>query len=372
MFSNYDSFVNYVGTKHPKGTNDLEGTNHQKGKIHPEDMKLLIKKVRILLLRLGIGYLINIACFLIVCFVNRKTKDEGEGGFLLFCSIVIFAVCFYAFITFALVYRISRFSKDADNSKAEYKVSKYQKFMMVYKCLDVIFDIAVLLYSFILSDWQLTAFTTTATAVLCTDIVLNIIVVKKNCCSDEEKSNTYRSSETNQAFEFREMKEDGSNYIHHGSDNREESLSREGERRFGKKPLNSISLNIIIITHIMDECPSPVKCVPPPMKRGRMSINWRRCIICQNITQETLSMTTDRGFTTLMNAEKNKCLVLVGAFSNPEIVRQLSNEHVIDLPDLFCSHKEADTRILLHVIHFDEIFQHLNIRGLIIVKCSNT
>ncbi|CAG2193289.1 unnamed protein product [Mytilus edulis] len=48
----------------------------------------------------------------------------------------------------------------------------------------------------------------------------------------------------------------------------------------------------------MDECPSPVKCASPPMKRGRMSINWQRCLICQNITQETLSMTTDRGFTT--------------------------------------------------------------------------
>ncbi|CAC5392867.1 unnamed protein product [Mytilus coruscus] len=56
----------------------------------------------------------------------------------------------------------------------------------------------------------------------------------------------------------------------------------------------------------MDECLSPVKCAPPPMKRGRMSINWQRCIICQNITQETLSMTTDRGFTTLMNAVRQR------------------------------------------------------------------
>ena len=53
-------------------------------------------------------------------------------------------------------------------------------------------------------------------------------------------------------------------------------------------------------------------------------------------------------------------------------MRQLSNEHVIDLPDLFCSHEEADTRILLHVIHSDKIFQPLNIRGRIIVKCSDT
>ncbi|VDI26825.1 Hypothetical predicted protein [Mytilus galloprovincialis] len=73
-----------------------------------------------------------------------------------------------------------------------------------------------------------------------------------------------------------------------------------------------------------------------------------------------------------MFQEENKCLVLAGAFSNSEIVRQLSNEHVIDLPDLFCSHEEADTRILLHVIHSDKIFQLLNIWGRIKVKCSDT
>ncbi|CAC5379918.1 unnamed protein product [Mytilus coruscus] len=241
MLSNYDSFANYVETKHKTETD------------------ILIKKVRILLLRLGIGYLINIACFLIVCFVNRKTKDEGEGGFLLFCSIVIFAVCFYAFITFSLVYRISRFSsivddpkddseyKVDDNSKAEYKVSKYQKFMMVYKCLDVIFDIAVLLYSFILSDWELTAFTIAATSVLCTDIVLNVIVLMKNCCSDEERSDKYCSNENNKAFETDEIQEDGSNAMHRNYDYREESVSREepeSERLPPKSvPLSDTSVN---------------------------------------------------------------------------------------------------------------------------------
>ncbi|VDI54413.1 mannose-1-phosphate guanylyltransferase [Mytilus galloprovincialis] len=64
----------------------------------------------------------------------------------------------------------------------------------------------------------------------------------------------------------------------------------------------------------MDECPSPVKCASPPMKRGRMFINWQRCLICQNITQETLSMTTDRGFTTLMNAHGPN--VSIGKYAN--------------------------------------------------------
>ncbi|VDI26604.1 Hypothetical predicted protein [Mytilus galloprovincialis] len=211
MLSNYDRFVHYLGTKHQ----------------NQKETKTLTKKVRILLLRLGIGYLINIALFLIVCFVNRKTKDEGEGGFLLFCSIVIFAVCFYAFITFSLVYRLSRFSSNVDDPKAEYKVLKYQKFMMVYKCLDVIFDTAVLLYSFILADWDLTKFTIAATAVLCTDIVLNLIVLMKNCCSDEEKSNQYGSSENNQAFEAGEIQEHRSVVIDHRNVNMEERMQQK-------------------------------------------------------------------------------------------------------------------------------------------------
>ncbi|CAC5392795.1 unnamed protein product [Mytilus coruscus] len=73
----------------------------------------------------------------------------------------------------------------------------------------------------------------------------------------------------------------------------------------------------------MDECPSPVKCAPPPMKRGRMSINWQRCIICQNITQETLSMTTDRGFTTLMNAVRQR---------QDEVFRTYTSKHNLPSP----------------------------------------
>ncbi|XP_063404345.1 uncharacterized protein LOC134687817 [Mytilus trossulus] len=224
MLSHYDRFVHYLGTKHQKEPN------------------ILTKKVRILLLRLGIGYLINIALFLVVCFVNRKTKDEGDGGFLLFCAIVIFAVCFYAFITFSLVYRLSRFSSNVDDPRAEYKVLKYQKFMMVYKCLDVIFDISVLLYSFILADWDLTKFTIAATALLCTDIVLNSIVLTTNCCSDEEKSNhPDGSSENNQAFETGEIQEHRSVVRDHRDVNMEEGMPQQ-EQDFERVSLKSVKL----------------------------------------------------------------------------------------------------------------------------------
>ncbi|CAG2248893.1 CHFR [Mytilus edulis] len=78
----------------------------------------------------------------------------------------------------------------------------------------------------------------------------------------------------------------------------------------------------------MDECPSPVKCAPPPMKRDRMSISWQRCIICQNITQETLSMTTNRGFTTLINAVRQRqdhvCMLFLSEVDTLEALHVLS------------------------------------------------
>ncbi|CAG2203742.1 unnamed protein product [Mytilus edulis] len=118
------------------------------------------------------------------------------------------------------------------------------------------------------------------------------------------------------------------------------------------------------LVQVDDQCHDEAK--PAAMKRDKNMFKgcphletWPNLTLCSSNLSD-------------MFQEENKCLVLAGAFSNPEIVRQLSNEHVIDLPDLFCSHEEADTRILLHVIHSDKIFQQLNIRGRIIVKCSDT
>ncbi|CAC5383566.1 unnamed protein product [Mytilus coruscus] len=107
---------------------------------------------------------------------------------------------------------------------------------------------------------------------------------------------------------------------------------------------------------------------------GRTVPDWKKFLSSNKNKQALITFLGDYLSRNLsdMFQDENKCLVLAGAFSNPEIVRQLSNEHVIDLPDLFCSHEEANTRILLHVIHSDKIFQQLNIRGLIIVKCSDT
>ena len=47
---------------------------------------------------------------------------------------------------------------------------------------------------------------------------------------------------------------------------------------------------------------SPVKLTPPPAKKGRLSIDWQRCIICQVFTAERLCIPTSKGRSTFISA----------------------------------------------------------------------
>lgn len=150
-------------------------------------------KVKILLCRVGIGYIINVGGFLVVCFTNRDTNDEGDISFFLFCFIVMYTLCFYAFITFMLVYKILVISSSDDLSLD----IRFERFMMIYRCLEVIFDITVLLYSLILSGWEMTEFTIATTVLSLSDILVNCLMIVKNCCDckKEERSSTIEENE---------------------------------------------------------------------------------------------------------------------------------------------------------------------------------
>ncbi|CAC5373917.1 PARP10_14_15 [Mytilus coruscus] len=168
-------------------------------------------KVKILLSRVGIGYLINIGGFIIVCFTNRDTEDEGDIAFFLFCFIVIYTVCFYAFITFLLVYRICMFS----SRKELLSDSRFERFMMIYRCLEILFDLVVLLYSLILSEWEMTEFNIATTALSVSDIVVNVLIVLKNCCdcyneedSDDLGIEDQQRGEDNEAISLECKKDD--------------------------------------------------------------------------------------------------------------------------------------------------------------------
>jgi hypothetical protein len=71
-----------------------------------------------------------------------------------------------------------------------------------------------------------------------------------------------------------------------------------------------------------------------------------------------------------MSAEDT--LYLAGVSNDPITVKKICSEGVSDCPELFCTHEEADTRMLLHVIHADRIFGEKRTKGRIIVKSSDT
>jgi hypothetical protein len=59
---------------------------------------------------------------------------------------------------------------------------------------------------------------------------------------------------------------------------------------------------------VMSTICSPVKLTPPPTKKGRPSIDWQRCIICQVFTAERLYIPTAKGRSTFISAVNSKAL----------------------------------------------------------------
>jgi hypothetical protein len=61
-------------------------------------------------------------------------------------------------------------------------------------------------------------------------------------------------------------------------------------------------------------------------------------------------------------------LYLAGLFSNPETVKMLNQNGVLDCSCLASTQEEADTRIILHALYSDKLYQENNVHGRIVVK----
>jgi hypothetical protein len=59
-------------------------------------------------------------------------------------------------------------------------------------------------------------------------------------------------------------------------------------------------------------------------------------------------------------------------FTDPNVAKKISSVGVSSCADLYCSHEEADTRMLLHAMHADKEFGRKNTKGRIIVKSPDT
>ena len=65
-------------------------------------------------------------------------------------------------------------------------------------------------------------------------------------------------------------------------------------------------------------------------------------------------------------------LYIAGPFTDPNVAKKISSVGVSSCADLYCSHEEADTRMLLHAMHADKEFGRKNTKGRIIVKSPDT
>jgi hypothetical protein len=64
--------------------------------------------------------------------------------------------------------------------------------------------------------------------------------------------------------------------------------------------------------------------------------------------------------------------ILLAPFTDPNFAKKISSVGVSSCADLYCSHEEADTRMLLHAMHADNEFGRKNTKGRIIVKSPDT
>jgi hypothetical protein len=70
--------------------------------------------------------------------------------------------------------------------------------------------------------------------------------------------------------------------------------------------------------------------------------------------------------------QEGQSLYLAGLFSNAETVKMLNQNGMLDCSCLASTQEEADTRIILHALHSDKLYQENNVQGRIVVKSPDT
>lgn len=147
-----------------------------------EDL-VIIWKNKIYFIRVFLGFICNMTYFVVVCVVNKDMFIEGPAAKGLFGIIIIHV---------AIMYSTELCVVCATSGRTICKTKYFLELSAHYKVNDIIYDIMLIFYSIVISDWLLTYFTLGVTIILCVDILLNLIVYIKACCdvyqTDEEAS----------------------------------------------------------------------------------------------------------------------------------------------------------------------------------------
>jgi hypothetical protein len=132
-------------------------------------------KVRVLAIRILFGFLTNIAVFISICVINRDTFIDNPTALGLFCIIILHIVILYGTVTVYLL------CSSSPETTEEFDEDIYgPRTMTAYRFHEIIFDLLVLFYSLVLSEWEMTEFATATTVLSCLDIVVNCVILGHN------------------------------------------------------------------------------------------------------------------------------------------------------------------------------------------------
>ena len=149
-------------------------------------------KVRDLIIRILFGFLTNIAVFISICVMNMETFIDGPTALGLFCVIILHTIILYGTVTVYLLCSYTpgtetlEFDEDRDGPTT----------MAAYRFHEIIFDLLVLFYSLVLSEWEMTEFATATTVLSSLDIVVNCVILGRNwydVCTRARKKARYFS-----------------------------------------------------------------------------------------------------------------------------------------------------------------------------------
>jgi hypothetical protein len=104
---------------------------------------------------------------------------------------------------------------------------------------------------------------------------------------------------------------------------------------------------------------------------GRVISDWKKFISSGENKQSLIRFLGDyivKHINQNSSLHEGQSLYLAGLFSNPETVKMLNQNGMFDCSCLASTQEEADTRIILHALYSDKLYQENNVQGRIVVK----
>ena len=105
---------------------------------------------------------------------------------------------------------------------------------------------------------------------------------------------------------------------------------------------------------------------------GRVIPEWKKFISSGENTIRFLGDYIAKHIRQNSSLQEGQSLYLAGLLSNPETVKMLNQNGMLDCSCLASTKEEADIRIILHALYSDKLYQENNVQGRIVVKSPDT